>query len=263
MAGDWIKMRTDLYSDPKVCVIADCLMNERGALAMHINQHCQRDMTVTRHVMRHVTVGALVKVWGVMRFSGKRVGDDLVRERVALRILDDVTDLPGFGDAMREAGWVRQDVNSLVFPNFFEEHNVDPIELKRRIDAERQQRKRDRDASRDSHVTESVREEKRREETNTSLFEEEKVKVKSFMRPTLDEVKQEVAARGFKLDPETFWHFHESKGWKIGNQPMKNWKSALVTWEKRERAPSSKRTAALPAANTGLDMKRKAMERLK
>ena len=23
MAGDWIKMRTDLYRDPKVCAIAD------------------------------------------------------------------------------------------------------------------------------------------------------------------------------------------------------------------------------------------------
>lgn len=29
MAGDWIKMRTDLYRDPKVSLIADALMAAR------------------------------------------------------------------------------------------------------------------------------------------------------------------------------------------------------------------------------------------
>jgi hypothetical protein len=267
--GDWIKMRTDLYSDPKACVLADCLMNERGPLATYVSQHCQRDMTVTRNVMRHVTVGALVKVWGVMRFSGKRVGDDLVRERVALRILDDVTDLPGFGEAMREAGWVREDANSLIFPNFFEEHNVDPSELQRRKNAERQQRHRDRYASRDNNVTEPAREEKRREDSNTlSLLTEpisqdqsQKHNAGKFVKPSIEEVRGEVIARDMKLDPETFWHFHESKGWKIGAQPMKNWKSALVTWEKREAGDKRKRSGVAPGVN-GVDLKRQAVERL-
>ena len=44
MANDWIKMRTDLYRDQRICVMADILMNEDGELARYVNQHCQRHM---------------------------------------------------------------------------------------------------------------------------------------------------------------------------------------------------------------------------
>ena len=57
MAGDWIKMRTDLYRNPKVCVMADLLMSADGELARYVDQHKQRAMTVTRNVMRNVKIG--------------------------------------------------------------------------------------------------------------------------------------------------------------------------------------------------------------
>jgi len=90
MAGDWIKMRTDLYRDPKVSVMADLLMAPDSDLSMFVDQHCQRQMTVTRNVMRNVTVGALVAVWGVMRLRGKRENDDLIYRGVTSAVLDDI-----------------------------------------------------------------------------------------------------------------------------------------------------------------------------
>jgi hypothetical protein len=167
MAGDWIKMRTDLYRDPKVCVIADRLLAEGSNLARYVSQHCQRDMTVTRNVTRNVTVGALVSVWGVMRHRGKRVGDDLVCKNVGLTVIDDVADLPGFGEAMKAAGWAIESNEGLKFPNFFEEYNVDPTEDKKSKNSERQRRHREK-MKRDSNVTvtsqSNAREEKSREE---------------------------------------------------------------------------------------------------
>ena len=48
---------------------------------------------------------------------------------------------------------------------------------------------------------------------------------------------QEIAAyceeRSNAINPEAFWDFYESKGWKIGNQAMKDWKAAVRNWEKR------------------------------
>ena len=29
--------------------------------------------------------------------------------------------------------------------------------------------------------------------------------------------------------------FYESKGWKVGNQPMKDWKASVRTWEQRHK----------------------------
>lgn len=171
MAGDWIKMRTDLYRDPKVSVMADLLMALDGDLARFVDQHCQRKMTVTRNVMRNVTVGALVSVWGVMRLRGKRENDDLVCRGVTSAVLDDIADLPGFGDAMKAVGWAIETDEGLVLPRFFEDQNVDPEDAAKKKNAERQARFRERNKE-NSDVTSSVtnnvtvtpREEKRREE---------------------------------------------------------------------------------------------------
>lgn len=164
-------MRTDLYRDPKVCIVADYLMQPDSDLAQHINQNTQRAMTVTRNVMRNVTVGALVTVWGVMRLRGKRAGDDLVVRHASLSVIDDLAELAGFGEALASVDWVEETDEGIVFPNFFEHYNVDPNEDKQSAAAERQRRYRERkktegDVTRDATVTSqsNAREEKRREE---------------------------------------------------------------------------------------------------
>lgn len=179
MADDWIKMRTDIYRDPRVCVMADFLLDPRGDLGDYVGQHLQRDMTVTRNVMRHAVVGALVATWGVFRRRGKRDGNDLIVNNVALSVIDDVADMPGFGDAMAEVGWVIESEIGFSFPRFFDEFNVDPTESSRAKNAERQRRYREKQAEKSkipttvqSNVTvgvthapqSNVREEKRREE---------------------------------------------------------------------------------------------------
>lgn len=171
MAGDWTKMRTDLYRDPKVCLIADALLDPGSELARFVGQHMQRDMTVTRNVTRNATVGALVTVWGVMRLRGKRIGVDLVCAKATLAVLDDMADLPGFGAAMASVGWVEETAEGVVFPNFFDALNVDPEDKKVSSAAERQRRYRERQKA-NSDVTQDVtrdvtvthREEKSREE---------------------------------------------------------------------------------------------------
>lgn len=171
MAGDWIKMRTDLYRDPKVSVIAELLMAPDGDLARFVDQNRQRQMTVTRNVMRNVTVGALVSVWGVMRLRGKHVGDDLVCRGITSAVLDDIADLPGFGAAMVTVGWAIETDEGLVLPRFFEDQNVDPEDTAKRKNAERQKRFRERNSNESDdvdnvthNVTVTHREEKRREE---------------------------------------------------------------------------------------------------
>lgn len=179
MAADWIKMRSDIYRDPKVSVIAEALMQRDSQLSRYVSQMCQRDMTVTRNVMRNVTVGALVSIWGVMRQRGKRCDDDLFCDGVTVAVLDDIADLPGIGDAMCAAGWVVEDGEGIRFPNFFEGYNVDPAEKNASSNAERQRRYRERKAAEKSPpeseeprnagdatrcVTVTHREEKRREE---------------------------------------------------------------------------------------------------
>ena len=34
------------------------------------------------------------------------------------------------------------------------------------------------------------------------------------------------------MDAERFCDFYASKGWKVGSQPMKDWKACVRTWER-------------------------------
>ena len=55
-----------------------------------------------------------------------------------------------------------------------------------------------------------------------------------FAPPSLQEVTDYCRERGNGVDPERFVDFYAAKGWKVGNQPMKDWKAAVRTWEKRD-----------------------------
>lgn len=59
-------------------------------------------------------------------------------------------------------------------------------------------------------------------------------KTKRFVKPTLEDVQAYCQERQNNVDPESFIDFYESKGWKVGNQPMKDWKAAVRTWERRD-----------------------------
>lgn len=57
---------------------------------------------------------------------------------------------------------------------------------------------------------------------------------KRFVKPTADEVRAYCAERGNHVDAQAFVDFYAAKGWKVGNAPMKDWKAAVRTWEKRD-----------------------------
>ena len=64
---------------------------------------------------------------------------------------------------------------------------------------------------------------------------EEKPKQTKFVPPTADQVREYCKERGNRVDAQRFVDFYASKGWKVGNQPMKDWKAAVRTWEQKER----------------------------
>lgn len=57
----------------------------------------------------------------------------------------------------------------------------------------------------------------------------------AFAPPTIDDVRQYCESKGYQIDAEAFIAFYESNGWKVGCNPMKNWKSAVITWTRRDQ----------------------------
>lgn len=71
-----------------------------------------------------------------------------------------------------------------------------------------------------------------------------------FVPPTVEEVREYCDSRHSIVDPEAFVAFYESKNWMVGKNKMASWKSAVITWEKKEQ---ERRNAQKPKQRNLLD----------
>lgn len=78
--------------------------------------------------------------------------------------------------------------------------------------------------------------------TNQQLTTNEQIKQKKqgikprkrFTPPTVDEVAAYCRERGNAVDAQRFVDFYASKGWKVGNAGMKDWRAAVRNWERQD-----------------------------
>lgn len=196
MAGDWIKMRTSLLTNPKVNGIARFLEDSRDvARSLSTGYSGTMNEIVTRNVMRHVTVSSLLVVWGAANEHTK----DGVFTNADLSDIDDMVGIPGFGKAMQAVGWADFDEESfsVTLPNFTEYNTSGASRsANAKSGAERQREYRQRkkatdiDASGDvtGDVTRDRREEKRREEKEENTLSGKPDSADSG-KPNSDDVK--------------------------------------------------------------------------
>lgn len=63
---------------------------------------------------------------------------------------------------------------------------------------------------------------------------QENKSTKRFAAPSVDDVKEYAEEKDLELDAERFVDYYESKGWKVGTTPMKDWKAAARNWAARD-----------------------------
>lgn len=95
MAGDWIKMRSNLWDDPRVARMCD-LTNERES----------------------AIVGGLYWLWA----TADQHSEDGIMLGLTLRAIDRKTGIPGFGEALVSAGWLADHPEGVRIVRF-SEHN--------------------------------------------------------------------------------------------------------------------------------------------
>ncbi len=217
MAADWIPMRVDLAEDPAVIAIA-----------------CATGLD------EDTVVGKLHRLWSWFNTHTKNGHAPVTPVWINAKIRHEK-----FAEAMISVGWLLVRENKIVLPRFDRWNSQGG---KARILAtrrkQRQRSRQQRDTKRDNLGT---REEKRRveelyppdnEEIDSSEARRQSAprarsRAPTFTAPTVDEVAAYCRERKNAVDAEAFVAFYESCGWKVGNKPMRKWKSAVVTWEKR------------------------------
>jgi hypothetical protein len=146
MAGDWIKMRSNLWDDPRVarlCDLTDC-----GEAAV---------------------IGGLYWLWS----TADQHSEDGCMPGLTPRSIDRKTGIPGFAAALIEIDWLADDPQGVVLKRF-EEHNGASAKARaqtaKRVAAHKGNAKVTQEALPEEQETVSgalPREEKRREETKT------------------------------------------------------------------------------------------------
>lgn len=150
MAGDWIKMRTNLQRDPRV---------------MRIVSACKADVCpqgVQKVSDRLRVIGALHAVWSL---ADEQTEDGRL-DGYSYETLDEMIGWPGFCLSLESVGWISRDAQGVVFTRF-DEHNGKSAK-RRAQDSGRKKvvRKLSAETSAPKADKKQTREEKRREEKN-------------------------------------------------------------------------------------------------
>lgn len=62
--------------------------------------------------------------------------------------------------------------------------------------------------------------------------EQKKSKITRFSKPTIEEIQEYCNLRNNNVNADKFFNYYESVGWKVGKNPMKDWKACVRTWER-------------------------------
>lgn len=59
-----------------------------------------------------------------------------------------------------------------------------------------------------------------------------------FIKPSVKEIADYCNNNNYDIDAERFYDYYESKGWKVGKAPMKDWKAAVRMWSRNNKQES-------------------------
>lgn len=76
-----------------------------------------------------------------------------------------------------------------------------------------------------------------------------KEKKEKFVKPTIEDVEQYCKERDNGINAIKWYDYYEANGWRVGKNPMKDWKAAVRTWEhnyKKDNIESKNNISNLP-----------------
>lgn len=198
MAGDWIKMRGNLWDDPRVARLCD--------------ETDQPEATV---------IGGLYWLWA----TADQHTEDGILHGMTLRAIDRKTGIAGFGDALVGVGWVADHPEGVRIVNF-EEHNGSSAK-KRALTARRVASHRSCNAPNvadghppQEHVTQAALQESNASVTGALAREEKR---REDISPTTDVVGERAAKpRPTRKCPDEFLVTEAMQGWAKEHAPLVN-----------------------------------------
>lgn len=72
------------------------------------------------------------------------------------------------------------------------------------------------------------------QQAEQSTTKPQKSKNKKFVKPTVEEIRDYCIERKNNVSAQYFYDYYEANGWKVGKNPMKDWRATVRNWERRD-----------------------------
>ena len=95
------------------------------------------------------------------------------------------------------------------------------------------------------NVTDGVTKDNESKSIEKEIDKDKEKYKRQFTKPTLEEVQAYCLERGKGVDAQKWYDYYSANGWKVGKNPMKDWKAAVRTWE-RSGGNGSRNTSFTP-----------------
>lgn len=232
MGAKWIKLNTDIFDNRKVRFLRSQPEGDSLALAW----------VMLLVLAGKCNAGGEVYLTEEALYTAKTLACELgYPEKLMKKALK----------LFKEMGMVTMEDGSLSITGWEKHQNVEGMDrireqTRKRVAKHREEKSEtERETENSCNVTESVTgnvtvtqcnaTDKEREEEIEKKVEK---KSKRFSPPTQDDVKRYCGENGYTVDAEHFVSYYQANGWKVGRNPMRDWKAAVRTWDRRERPAS-------------------------
>lgn len=224
----WIKIVTDLFDDEKIKFI-ETMPNGDAYIVIWFKLLCLCGKS---------------NCGGFLMFTSKLAYTDEMLSSIFNR---DIKEIQMALKLFEQLEMIEISDNRICVANWEKHQSLDKLEAKKEYDREYQRKKREQNkllienrtsvvqASNDNRSLDIEVDIELDKDIDIKENNKKKTTTKVFVKPSLEEVRAYCEERKNGIDAEVFIAFYESKGWKVGKTPMKNWKAAMITWENRRK----------------------------
>jgi predicted phage replisome organizer len=210
----WIKLKTDFFEDDKI----DFIMSQKNGSEYIVLYQLLCLKSANNNGCLGSKIGDILLKWNEEKIQRECKYFDVDTIRVALSLYkslglvyegdDELIKISNFDDMVgSETKWAKYKRDKRELENVqLMSNKILEIEIDKDIDINN------------------------KENNNINVITKEK---KRFSKPTIEEINEYCRERNNGISGETFYDFYESKGWKVGNTPMKDWKACVRTWEQK------------------------------
>lgn len=219
----WIKLCADIFNDEKILVI-ESLPDADSIIVIWFKLLC---------------LAGKQNNGGVFMMTDKIAYTDEMLASIFRRNINKVRLAL---ETFKNFGMIEIIDNVITIPNWGKHQTLDALEKKREYDRNYQAKKR---IEQKKLIESDNRMTSYEQQTNIVVLDkdidieedidikENNIKEKRFVKPTLQEVIDYCEEKRNGVDPEKWYNYYESNGWKVGKNSMKNWKACVNTWARQ------------------------------